>query len=404
MNVNKFARLAALLALPALAFAHDTWLVPAVFSTQPGQPVTVRFATSEAFPTSDSRVGPDRIARFTMRTAGGTRQIADYKLEGDYLVASVAPDAAGHAVVVTETKPRVLVLPAPQFNDYLKHEDLKRIIAARNAAGKSESEGRERYRKIAKAILCAGDVSRDTGYTASMDSWLEIIPQHSTCSMKPGDTLTIRVYFRGRPLAGARVAAGYSGVTGHNYPVWITTNRQGLAHIKLDRPGMWFARVLHMVAARNDAEADWHSAFSTLTFEVGGGIVSPAQRDAADIRRVLDDQATAWNRGDIAGYMEGYWKSDSLSFASANGITRGWKGLLERYQRSYPDRRAMGKLTFSDLEITLLGGESAMALGRWQLERDAGPVGGTYSLVLRRFPEGWRIVHDHTSEDARRNP
>ncbi len=395
---------ALMVALPALVFAHDTWLVPAILATQPGQPVTVRFATSEAFPTSDSPVGPDRIARFTLRTATGTQQVSGYKLEGNYLVGTVTPEVAGHAVVVAETMPRVLVLKPEQFNEYLQHEDLKPIMAARNAAGKSGADGRERYRKIAKAILCVGDSSKDAGYSKPDDSWLEIVPQHSTCAMKPGDVLTVRVLFRGRPLRNARVAAGYAGVTGHNYPVWISTNRHGVAHVKLDRPGLWFVRVLHMVAARNDAEADWHSAFSTLTFEVGGGIVSPAQRDTADIRRVLDDQAAAWNRGDVAAYMEGYWKSESLSFAGANGVTRGWNGLLERYKRSYPDARAMGKLTFSDLEITLLSGDAAMALGRWRLEREAGPLGGTYSLVLRKFPEGWRIVHDHTSADAPPRP
>lgn len=121
--------------------------------------------------------------------------------------------------------------------------------------------------------------------------------------------------------------------------------------------------------------------------------------DAA-LRQLLAGQADAWNRGDIEGFMAGYWKSDQLSFSGANGVTRGWQGLDDRYHRVYPDRAAMGHLTFSDLEITSLGADGAMILGRWRLDRDADHPGGVFTLIARRFPEGWRIIHDHTSADA----
>lgn len=117
----------------------------------------------------------------------------------------------------------------------------------------------------------------------------------------------------------------------------------------------------------------------------------------AAVRALLDAQAAAWNRGDIEGFMAGYWKSERTTFAGAKGVFRGWQALLERYRRDYPDRAAMGTLTFSDLEITVLAPDAALALGRWHLERASGPVGGVFSLVLRKLPEGWRIVHDHTS-------
>lgn len=115
------------------------------------------------------------------------------------------------------------------------------------------------------------------------------------------------------------------------------------------------------------------------------------------IRDVLDKQVTAWNHGDIDGFMEGYWKSEKLSFVTASGVTRGWQNVIERYRRGYPDRKTMGMLAFSDLEITLLSRDSAMVLGRWQLQRDADRPEGHFTLVLRRFPAGWRIVHDHTT-------
>ena len=143
----------------------------------------------------------------------------------------------------------------------------------------------------------------------------------------------------------------------------------------------------------------------------GGSNLPAAQRQAksdaaTDVRAVLDAQAKAWNRGDIEGFMAGYWRSEKTTFAGANGVFRGWQALLERYRRTYPDRAAMGALTFSELEITMLAPDAALVLGRWQLERASGPVGGVFSLVLRKLPEGWRIVHDHTStvESAPKKP
>jgi len=120
----------------------------------------------------------------------------------------------------------------------------------------------------------------------------------------------------------------------------------------------------------------------------------------SSLRELLAAQADAWNRGDIEGFMAGYWKSDQLSFSGTNGVTRGWQGLDDRYHRVYPNRAAMGHLAFSDLEITPLGPDAAMILGRWRLDREADHPGGVFTLIARRFPEGWRIIHDHTSADA----
>jgi ketosteroid isomerase-like protein len=117
----------------------------------------------------------------------------------------------------------------------------------------------------------------------------------------------------------------------------------------------------------------------------------------AAIRGVLEAQASAWNRGDLEGFLEGYWKSNATAFAGTQGILRGWQALRERYRGSYPNRAAMGTLRFSDLEITPLCADAALVLGHWHLDRATGPVGGVFSLVLRQFPEGWRIVADHTS-------
>ncbi len=119
--------------------------------------------------------------------------------------------------------------------------------------------------------------------------------------------------------------------------------------------------------------------------------------EVTEIRVVLDEQESAWNHGDIDAFMKGYWKSEQTKFVSGNGVNRGWQALLERYKKTYPDRKAMGALTFSDLEITMLGRDAAVAIGHWQLERENDRPGGWFSLVLRKLPEGWRIIQDHTS-------
>ena len=116
------------------------------------------------------------------------------------------------------------------------------------------------------------------------------------------------------------------------------------------------------------------------------------------IRTVLASQQAAWNRADIPAFLEGgYWNSPELTFAGSEGIVRGYDGLLERYRKQYPDKKTMGRLEFSGLEIRQLGPEAALVLGHWHLERQSDGVGGVFSLVFQRFPEGWRIIHDHTS-------
>src|SRR4030088_2713894 len=127
---------------------------------------------------------------------------------------------------------------------------------------------------------------------------------------------------------------------------------------------------------------------------------SDRQADRSAIRAVLDAQQQAWNRGDIDAFLTGYWHSPDLTFSGSNGISRGWSAVLARYKKNYPDRGAMGALDFSKLEFRFLGPGAALVLGNWHLKRERDELGGVFSLVWQRFPEGWRIIHDHTSAVA----
>ena len=119
--------------------------------------------------------------------------------------------------------------------------------------------------------------------------------------------------------------------------------------------------------------------------------------DRAAITTILEAQQNNWNQGKVDAFLEGYWHSPDLTFSGSGGIARGWDGVLARYKKNYPDRAAMGQLDFSGLEFHFLGRDAALVLGHFHLARQQGDIGGVFSLVWQRFPEGWRIIHDHTS-------
>jgi len=142
-------------------------------------------------------------------------------------------------------------------------------------------------------------------------------------------------------------------------------------------------------------------ASAIISFALSAMTISAAptqtQNATAQIQSVLRAQQDAWNRGDIDGFMNGYARSASTVFVSEDTIRRGWETVRERYRKKYSDRAKMGTLTFSDLEITLLSPDAALVLGRWSLKRANDQPHGRFTLIFKRLPEGWRIVHDHTS-------
>ena len=123
----------------------------------------------------------------------------------------------------------------------------------------------------------------------------------------------------------------------------------------------------------------------------------------AGVRATLDAQVAAWNAGSVRGFMDGYARTDTLRFLSGGTVREGWEEALYGYVRGYPDAAAMGQLAFTDLHVHPLSARNALAWGRWRLQRDgdaegAGP-GGLFTLVLAATPDGWRVVHDHTSSE-----
>jgi ketosteroid isomerase-like protein len=117
------------------------------------------------------------------------------------------------------------------------------------------------------------------------------------------------------------------------------------------------------------------------------------------IKHVLVSQVEAWNHGKLEGFMQGYWQSPDLTFFSGATETRGWEPTLARYRQRYQaEGKEMGKLEFQGLNIDVLSRRSAVVTGRWQLTMSDGKQPhGLFTLVFKRMPGGWKIVHDHTS-------
>jgi len=117
------------------------------------------------------------------------------------------------------------------------------------------------------------------------------------------------------------------------------------------------------------------------------------------IKHMLVSQIEAWNRGQLEGFMQGYWRSTDLTFFSEATVTKGWEPTLQRYRQRYKSQgKEMGQLEFQDLNIDLLSRRAAVVTGKWQLTMSDGKQPhGLFTLIVKKMPGGWRIVHDHTS-------
>jgi len=124
---------------------------------------------------------------------------------------------------------------------------------------------------------------------------------------------------------------------------------------------------------------------------------SQAEAETAAITAVLEAQDAAWNRGDIDAFMDGYWKSPELRFASGGNVTRGWDETNARYHNTYGTPEKMGTLITGDYEIVLLAPDAAIAHGSWKLERAGDAPSGLYTLVMRKFGDDWKIISDTTT-------
>lgn len=166
----------------------------------------------------------------------------------------------------------------------------------------------------------------------------------------------------------------------------ITVSKDGEIVMQHNTPGM------------SCGAADSSGRFDTyLGLERGGLPTEAAETPSQQIEKLLRTQVRDWNAGDIDRFMNVYWHSDDLTFASGGTVTRGWEATNRRYKERYATKEEMGALDFSGLEFRSLGPAAMQVQGIWKLRRDE-PLEGRFTLIFRRFPTGWKIIHDHTSQ------
>jgi uncharacterized protein (TIGR02246 family) len=135
-----------------------------------------------------------------------------------------------------------------------------------------------------------------------------------------------------------------------------------------------------------------------ILFTLLASITCFAQKgEEKDIRALLQLQTEAWNKGDLEGFMQTYWKNDSLMFIGKTGVTRGWRSTLDNYKKGYPDKEAMGQLSFDIIEVKPLSKDYFFVVGKWMLHRTRDDLSGHYTLLLRKIKGQWKIIADHSS-------
>lgn len=141
------------------------------------------------------------------------------------------------------------------------------------------------------------------------------------------------------------------------------------------------------------------SLTAMLAMILASSLYPAAQESKSAVEQVLLTQQDAWNRHDLDAFMAGYWNSPDLTFFSGDKEQHGWQATIDRYKARYASPgHEMGKLEFSNLRIESLGAEAAFVRGAWHLTMSDGKTPhGLFTLVFRKFPEGWKIIHDHTS-------
>lgn len=262
-----------LLALSAVALsAHDFWIVPTAFEIAPDEAMEVHGQTSTAFPTSVSAVSPERVADARLISASGEERITDLAVSDKSLRLRHRPTTPGQRVVAVGLTTRTARAAAAGLKRYIALE------GAPELAERYEREGilpttdsvTQRTTKYAKTIVEVGR-GGPRAFERTAGHPLEFVPVTDPAALHVGDTIAVRLLFRGQPLAGAHLHAGAAPAAGDTTQrdVSIVTGRDGVARLPVDRAGVWNVRTLHAAPAEGVAET-WDVLFATLVFRAAG--------------------------------------------------------------------------------------------------------------------------------------
>jgi len=242
--------------------AHDLWIEPSSFRPAESQLFAVRLRQGEGFRGEPVARNEKRIERFAAVGPGG--EIPLNGTEGADPAGFAVLAAPGTWILVYDNNHARIELEGPKFEAYLAEEGLERVSRLRADRGQTAAPGREAYSRCAKSLVRVGNGSED-GYDRVLGLPLELVPQASPTGLPADGELPVLLLFQGKPLAGALVvafpkAAPEARVSGR-------TGDDGRVRLRLDRPGDWLVKAVHMEPAAADSGADWESFWASLTFQ-----------------------------------------------------------------------------------------------------------------------------------------
>jgi uncharacterized GH25 family protein len=264
------ARIGALLAallLVSAAFAHDMYLLPARFALDEGTLLTIRLHNGDSFPASEVSPVLERVRDMKLLSATGAWNVQNIHVAEKTVQAEIRIPQSGSFILTAHTIPHAFQIPAKDFNAYLKEEGLNHVIAWREQHRQSQTTGRERYSKYAKALLTTD--GRNEFHTHPAGLAIEIVPEISPYDLKPGADLPIQILLHGMPAPDLQVETSLANA-GAITKIAIVgrTDQKGRLTIPHLASGKWRLHTVSMERCKDAAEADWESTWASLTFEL----------------------------------------------------------------------------------------------------------------------------------------
>ena len=255
-------------ALCMAAEAHDRFLKLDSFFVRPNDKVAIQLFNG-TFTTSEKPVGREWMADVSVIDPSGARKspaASAWRDDAKMSTLDLETGPAGDYVVGLATKENSIVMKGERFNRYLEHDGIPDVLAARQRDGELDKEARERYAHHAKALVQAGDARTDS-FKSALGHPVEIIPQQNPYGLKVGETLQFTCLRDGKPIAGQFVTAGYEHGGAVTAAPSVRADANGVASIKLESPGKWYVKFIHMSKSADPA-FDYESRWATLTFEM----------------------------------------------------------------------------------------------------------------------------------------
>ncbi len=253
----------------SVSVSHDFFLYPSRFSAKPGDMVKIKIHVHELFPGEAVKWNPQRVLRFEHRFGNAMTDGKTVKPEADSSGVTFKLDQAGLHSFALDWAARFIDIKPDLFAKYLASEGLDHVLKLRKERGEEAKNGRERYSRYVKTFVQAGDGNAEA-LEATVGQTIELVPLDNPYAKKAGDSIRVRLLFRGKPLTNSHVSSTYAGATDKpdNYAQSARTDENGVVTVCLTHSGPWLVRTVHMLPLANSKDADWESWWSSLTFDV----------------------------------------------------------------------------------------------------------------------------------------